>query len=73
MISRHRHYNAFQYENQIIKQVSEGRRDRIKKRVSTQYMLITLKSTILVNNTNGEHKFNVVAKMTKLKLTGTHT
>lgn len=60
--------------NQITKQVSErdGEIEK-KKRVSTQYMLITLKNTILVNNTNGEHKFNVVAKMTKFKLTGTHT
>lgn len=44
----------------------EGGRER-KKRVSTQYMLISLKNTILVNTTNSGHIFNIVAKMTKFK------
>lgn len=37
-------------------------------------MFISLKkNTILANITNGEHKFNIVAKMTQFKYPGTHT
>lgn len=37
------------------------------EKFSTQYVLISLKNTILANIPNDEHKSNVVAKMTQCK------